>query len=245
MGIVAWDPRDRNVRTRPFRMVCLHSNSHSDRSVCCRLMYRVRIHQHCDDDDPCTFDFCQSDGSCTHSPITAACDDANACTYDDVCSSSVSVPAFHRLCERCLYRANLQRHGDMFRSAVRRNGVRVLFGRLGLRVCRPGEQSAGGVCVRTPLQDVTLHILSSPAIPDKLLDTDPNAVNTCDWCACSIDCAYRDTGRSIRIAGTMAPGMVPLRGWVDPTPTSSIALASLIRARIGRAETRRAMCARP
>jgi hypothetical protein len=38
----------------------------------------------CDDANPCTSDAC-SDGLCTHTPQSAACDDGKACTSDDHC----------------------------------------------------------------------------------------------------------------------------------------------------------------
>ncbi len=40
----------------------------------------------CQDDDPCTEDFCDPEKGCDHKPITGVpCDDANACTQGDAC----------------------------------------------------------------------------------------------------------------------------------------------------------------
>jgi hypothetical protein len=42
----------------------------------------------CDDKLECTVDGCASDGTCTHTPRTGACDDGNACTSGDNCQGA-------------------------------------------------------------------------------------------------------------------------------------------------------------
>ena len=44
---------------------------------------------YCDDDSPCTADWC--DGGCKHDAQEASCNDANACTQDDVCAQGQCV----------------------------------------------------------------------------------------------------------------------------------------------------------
>jgi len=39
----------------------------------------------CDDENPCTTDTPQIDGSCVHAPLEGACDDSNACTEGELC----------------------------------------------------------------------------------------------------------------------------------------------------------------
>ena len=44
----------------------------------------------CDDLNPCTHDFCDSDGNCAHTPDnTLLCDDGNVCTQVDKCEDSI------------------------------------------------------------------------------------------------------------------------------------------------------------
>ncbi len=42
----------------------------------------------CDDDDACTFDYCEPGLDCVHERQAGACDDGNACTIADVCTES-------------------------------------------------------------------------------------------------------------------------------------------------------------
>ena len=46
------------------------------------------INAHCDDENPCTDEFCNA-GTCEYSDNSQSCDDGDACTVDDVCSSGV------------------------------------------------------------------------------------------------------------------------------------------------------------
>ncbi len=39
----------------------------------------------CEDDNPCTTDYCDPMAGCTHVPNTVSCDDGNACTFGDKC----------------------------------------------------------------------------------------------------------------------------------------------------------------
>jgi hypothetical protein len=40
----------------------------------------------CDDNNPCTKDFCNVSAGCTHSPINdMPCDDSSLCTVNDTC----------------------------------------------------------------------------------------------------------------------------------------------------------------
>jgi hypothetical protein len=43
----------------------------------------------CDDKNPCTADSCDPGAGCTHSAVSAACDDGNACSLGDVCANGV------------------------------------------------------------------------------------------------------------------------------------------------------------
>lgn len=42
----------------------------------------------CDDDNPCTDDIVDPDGSCKNVPQVRACDDGDACTFDDRCDAA-------------------------------------------------------------------------------------------------------------------------------------------------------------
>ena len=43
----------------------------------------------CDDDNPCTDDFCLQAIGCVHNPVNAACDDGSVCTLNDWCNEGV------------------------------------------------------------------------------------------------------------------------------------------------------------
>ncbi len=45
----------------------------------------------CDDDNPCTDDFCLETIGCIHNPVNAACDDASVCTLNDWCDEGKCV----------------------------------------------------------------------------------------------------------------------------------------------------------
>jgi len=50
----------------------------------------------CQDDNPCTEDFCDPEKGCEHKPLTAvACDDSNPCTQDDLCLDGTCQPGMN------------------------------------------------------------------------------------------------------------------------------------------------------
>jgi hypothetical protein len=49
--------------------------------------------EHCDDGNPCTFDYCAEAHECIHNPIEGACDDGNSCTSGETCQAGACVPA--------------------------------------------------------------------------------------------------------------------------------------------------------
>ncbi len=46
----------------------------------------------CDDDNPCTFDFCDALSRCVHKAIEGPCDDGNPCTLGDLCQQGECQP---------------------------------------------------------------------------------------------------------------------------------------------------------
>ncbi len=54
--------------------------------------------RNCDDNDACTDDSCNPQGSCEHTFNTAPCDDGNICTEDDLCSEGTCAGTVSELC---------------------------------------------------------------------------------------------------------------------------------------------------
>ena len=52
----------------------------------------------CNDDNPCTDDWCNDDGICIHAANQADCDDGNACTVDDHCQAGTCAATQAKYC---------------------------------------------------------------------------------------------------------------------------------------------------
>ncbi len=101
----------------------------------------------CDDQNPCTTDFCdEKTGACVFTPNTAPCDDGNACTTGDACQEGVCLGA-PRVCDdinSCTADSCDPAVGCVFQPA--NDGKKCSDGNL----CTTDDVCSSGKCAGTP-----------------------------------------------------------------------------------------------
>ncbi len=93
----ACDPKGcvHNQNTAP----CDDDNSCTLTDVCEKGICKGFGGKNCDDKDPCTKDACDgANGSCSHTPITGACDDGKPCTAKENCATGKCVSTTPTVC---------------------------------------------------------------------------------------------------------------------------------------------------
>jgi hypothetical protein len=79
-------------------------------------------------------------------------------------------------------------------------------------------EGAGSPVFRLVSTDLTIFLLAAPGILDKMLSTNPNESNNCQWCQCTSMCTFYNRGSPFGISSTPMPGMEPLQRFIRQGP---------------------------
>ncbi len=89
-----------SYKLKPDNTACDDSNACTDKDVCDHDGLCKGEAKFCGDNDPCTTDKCQADGSCAYEKISgAACDDGNLCTLGDACKDGKCESGMAKFCD--------------------------------------------------------------------------------------------------------------------------------------------------
>lgn len=156
-------------------------------------------------------------GACLYGPKAQGepCDDGDLCTYDDACDGNASCSGTTVACvdDACVDRSC---NGT---SSCTETPLGTQIYEVDANGWDYNASGNGTYVFRTPVETETLYILESPAISDKLLSSNPNESNDCNWCGCVTNCAFTNTGRTIGVSATQQAGMVPLYRYVMTSPS--------------------------
>jgi hypothetical protein len=105
----------------------------------------------CEDDNPCTDDICEPEGSCRNPFNKASCNDGFFCTVEDTCDGAGSCVGAPRDCEAergpCVQDAACDEQLDLCTGLPVADGTRCDDG----NSCTEGDVCLGGECGGTPL----------------------------------------------------------------------------------------------
>ncbi len=75
----------------PNQVTCSDNNACTENDLCKESVCVTGKPPACDDQNPCTVDYCDPTAGCVHVSVPVSCSDNNACTENDACQGSVCV----------------------------------------------------------------------------------------------------------------------------------------------------------
>ena len=145
----------------------------------------------CDDDNACTGDSCNTQGSCVHAPIAGSCDDGNLCTAGDACLGGACQPGTGVKCNdsnSCTDDVCVPEEGCLFvpnQAACSDNDT-----------CTQSDKCVDGECVGGEMLDCEDNNpctndscnpdMGCENVPNNLGCDDGNACTANDYCAAAV-----------------------------------------------------------